>query len=99
MTRHSSRTISLASLAVSISAAALLGASGLAYGDEPEPGCRYSNACSILPYQSPTGYGAVGLCVIGEGAECACGAYVPDPGTMGWQYTEVPYHGDCWSEM
>ena len=100
MNKDRARKTSLASLAVSVSAAALLGVSGLAHSGPGDMFCRYGESCSILPWESPTGYGAVGMCVIGEGyAECACGAQVPDPSNFSWQYAEVPYSGDCWVQQ
>jgi hypothetical protein len=87
MERKNVRSMSLASLAVSVSAAALLGVSSVAKADDPW-WCLVGNSCVIPPWDNPFtdsgqyGYGSwsgylYGFCAVGgiEGGVFGEGGY------------------------
>jgi hypothetical protein len=97
-------TIALSSLAVSVSAAALLGVSGVAMSDEEEPFCHYGNSCSLYGTE---GGPAVGYCMFNQETVPVCGCegqaeiYVWDPWQgmwqfLGWDTIFQAYNPDCW---
>lgn len=67
------RTFSLASLAVSVSAAALIGVSNVAEADPP--GCNFGYECSELIFFPGEGaFFVQGYCDLVFGPGCACNA-------------------------
>lgn len=72
MNRTGLRDISLASLAVSVSATAILGVSSAASADSSWY-CNWGNPCTTRPQDDPYSYWSWdGTCGIGEGSPCAC---------------------------
>lgn len=100
------RNISLSSLAISVSATALLGVSGVAFsdpvpfGDPPQAYCLVGNTCAIYVI---TGQGASqegewfdGTCDFDPATPvaesvCGCEAWVAT-----WVWEDDPFYGDPW---
>lgn len=105
MNRKSLRDISVASLAVSVSAVALMGLPGVAHGDE-DPYCLFDYPCTIDPHlidpSNPTDRYLYGICGFSyEGYNppdtCGCNAHIPfEPPPFNWVFS--PLHPDCWIE-
>ena len=82
------RKLSLASLAVSVTAATLLSVSGVAFGDPPPASCAWGSACGLaeLIPGSAEGWVAegVGYCTQSPSDGTTCGCYGSVEGVEDW---------------
>jgi hypothetical protein len=101
MSRKTLRSTALASVAVSISGAALLSISGVANADDPWY-CNYGAACQTSPWDDPnSNWSWNGSCTDWEGSACGCLAQTHwiDPWDghyyEGYAFTPGGHSGEC----